>query len=608
MRRRATRKGNAVNVSSSRAVVTNRHVHEPTGEFDYPRPQFRRNDWLSLDGTWDFSLSDDRHPRAVEWNLSVEVPFPPESQLSGLSLERELPVVWYRRRFSVPSEWQAKRTILHFGAVDYRAEVWLNDHLAGSHEGGHTPFAIDITDLIGEGEQVLSVRVEDPPAAFDQPRGKQDWLADSHSIWYPRTTGIWQCVWLEPVAPSHLTSLRLTADASTFAVRLELDVSGAFAGLELEMELSLAGKRLARDRIEVVDAKVARVVQLPDPGIDDARREYLWSPERPTLLDLRLTLRSGDSVVDRVDSYVGLRSVEVREGRFYLNGRPYFQRLVLDQGYWPESLLAPPSGEALRADVELAKRMGFNGVRKHQKLEDPRYLYWADRLGLLVWSELPSAYSFGTAAIRRLTDTWMEAIERDYNHPCIVAWVPFNESWGVPELPRSAPQRNLVAALFRLTKALDPSRVVIDNDGWEHGTSDLFTVHDYSRSPAVLQQRYGDAEAWARVGRRARPGGRALQLDDHELPESVLVSEFGGIRFGGEQGGWGYSEADSAQSLLEQLSGLVRALRTSDIVIGFCYTQFADTFQEQNGLLTADRRPKVPLDELAETVGKGGAI
>ena len=576
-------------------------------ELAYPRPQFRRSRWASLDGTWSFSRSPGSHPKSVIWSDTIEVPYPPESRLSGLALEGELPVVWYRRTFEVPEAWDGERLLLHFGAVDYRAEVWLNGHRAGGHEGGYTPFTIDVTELVREGgSQDLCVRAEDPPADMRIPRGKQDWKPEAHSIWYPRTTGIWQPVWLEPVPANCIDELRLTPDLAEFAVKVELGIAGEPEGLEVEFELTLNGERLARARCDVTSSRLTHTLHLPDPGIDDARNEFLWSPEKPTLLDLRLTLRDETGKVDRVESYVGLRSVECREGRFFLNGRPYFQRLVLDQGYWEGSLLAAPSAEALRRDVELAKEMGFNGVRKHQKLEDPRYLYWADRLGLLVWNELPSAYSFGPESIRGLLSSCEEAIARDYNHPSVVAWVPINESWGVPDLPIDPRQRNLVAALFHLARSLDGTRAVIDNDGWEHGNTDLFTVHDYTRDPGVLAERYGDIERWRDNRRHLMPAGRALSVSGAEPPDALLVSEFGGIRFGEAAGGWGYSEARSASELLERLGALVDQLSAGDAVIGYCYTQFSDTFQEQNGLLYADRTPKVPIEALAETFSKGG--
>lgn len=563
---------------------------------------------MSLDGTWSFARTSERRPERVRWNERIEVPYPPESHLSGLSVRDEMPVVWYARSFAIPGEWADERLLLHFGAVDYRAEVWLNGHRAGVHEGGYTPFTIDITELlVDSAEQRLLVRVEDPPADLHQPRGKQDWQPRPHSIWYPRTTGIWQPVWLEPVSRSYIRSLRLTPRLEEFAVALELEIAGEHEGLEVEFELSLHGELLARSDAALLARRSRHTIHLDDPGIDDARNELLWSPERPTLLDLTITLRQGSEAVDRVESYTGLRSVEAREGRFFLNGRPYFQRLVLDQGYWNESLLAAPSPDALRADVELAKAMGFNGVRKHQKLEDPRYLYWADKLGLLVWNELPSAYSFGFTSSSRLVHACTEAVERDYNHPCVVVWVPFNESWGVPDLPKSAPQRHLVTAVYHLLRALDGSRVVVDNDGWEHGLTDLFTIHDYSRDPDDLIRRYGDLSRLRDQGAGNMPAGRVLGLAGAESPAAVLISEFGGIRFAdADGGGWGYSEADSASDLLQRLGELVTSLTTSDAVVGYCYTQFSDTFQEQNGLLFADRRPKVPLSSLAEVFTKGG--
>ena len=582
-------------------------VPAETDDLSYPRPQFRRKRWLSLDGSWSFAVTAERLPSAVRWDRQIEVPYPPESRMSGLDLDAELPVVWYRRAFTVPEEWRSERLLLHFGAVDYRAEVWLNGHRAGAHEGGYTPFTLDITELLDDDpQQELSVRVEDPPAAFDVPRGKQDWKPQAHSIWYPRTTGIWQPVWLEPVPQTHLARARITPDVHDFSVELELEIAGDVEGVELEIELGHEGERLWGSSVALRSGRLRHTIHLADPGIDDARNELLWSPERPTLLDLTISLSRGSTQLDRVESYTGLRSVEVRQGRFYLNGRPYFQRLVLDQGYWNESLLAAPSPQALRADVELAKAMGFNGVRKHQKLEDPRYLYWADRLGLLVWNELPSAYTFSAASSGRLLDGVREAVARDYNHPCVVAWVPFNESWGVPELPRSPRQRDLVAALYHLVRALDGSRVVIDNDGWEHGDTDLFTIHDYAHDPKELAARYGDRERLLASGLRHRPGGRSLSLGDAGPPEAVLISEFGGVRFGNDSIGWGYSEAGSPAELLERLGSLVAVLAGSSAVIGYCYTQFADTFQEQNGLLYSDRRPKVPLASLAEVFTKGG--
>ena len=568
---------------------------------EYPRPQLVRQHWQSLDGTWQFSFDEGKRPEEVSWTHEITVPFPPESKLSGVHDERFHPCVWYRRTFTVPAEWQGQRLRLHFGAVDYRAQVWVNGQLVVTHEGGHTPFWADVTHALSGGDNEVVVRAEDDPHDLAKPRGKQDWLREPHGIWYPRTTGIWQTVWLEPLPETHLSELRLTPDAATFGITLEAQVAGDSSDSSLEVTLRLGDEVLVQDSFGVTSGHVKRTLHLEDPGIDDARRRLVWSPERPTLLDLELNLKRGNETVDEVTSYTALRSVSTRGGSFYLNERPYFLRLALDQGYWDDSLLAAPSDDALRKDVELAKAMGFNGVRKHQKLESPRYLYWADRLGLLVWTELPSAYAFTPQTGERLTREWLEALKRDYNHPSVVAWVAFNESWGVPDLPLSAAQRDLVAALYHLAKASDTTRPVVGNDGWEHVVSDLFTVHDYTSDPEVLRARYGSTgeRDW-----RVRPAGRDLMLDGADLDDApVILSEFGGVRYARDGEGWGYDQVESPEALLEKYRALVAAASSPGLA-GFCYTQFADTFQEQNGLLFSDRTPKVALDDLKEATAQ----
>jgi len=341
---------------------------------------------------------------------------------------------------------------------------------------------------------------------------------------------------------------------------------------------------------------------LSDPGIDDYRNALLWNPLSPTLIDAELRLLDQDNtVIDAVRSYTALRSVAVEGDRFVLNGRPYQMRLVLDQGYWPETGLTAPGDEALRRDVELAKAMGFNGVRKHQKIEDPRYLYWADTLGLLVWAEMPSAYRFTQESIDRTTREWIAAINRDYSHPCIVAWVPFNESWGVPNLPNNAAERHYVRALYHLTKTLDSTRPVIGNDGWESVATDMIGIHDYDADPDRLARRYHADEVEPRFFKRERPGGRLLLLDrDRHANEPIILSEFGGISLSKDiRNTWGYSRVGSSRALQEKYAALLAAVRSIGLLSGFCYTQFADTYQEANGLLYADRTPKAPLEIIA---------
>ena len=563
---------------------------------------------------WRFAYDDNCryvHPGDIShWPLSIVVPYPPESKASGVGDRGFHPVCWYQREFSLAPG--PGRVLLHFGAVDYAARVWVNGHRVADHEGGHTPFSADITSALNaSGEQTLTVRAEDDPLDLNKPRGKQDWQLEPHAIWYPRTTGIWQTVWLERVADSYIEKLRWTPHLEGFAFTFEAVVCGK-ASRELSLELVLRrGERvLAHDRYRILDNEVDRRVILSDPGIDDYRNELLWSPERPTLLDAQIVLRDGDTVVDEVSSYTALRTVTISRDRFMLNGRPYLLRLVLDQGYWPDTLLAAPNDLALRRDVELAKAMGFNGVRKHQKIESPRYLYWADRLGLLVWEEMPSAYRFTRTAIRRTLQEWTEAIERDYSHPSVIVWVPFNESWGVPDLASLGQHRHAVEALYHLTKTIDATRPVIGNDGWESTATDIIGIHDYDRNAAQIISRYGQESDPAKLFDRRRPGGRILTLDGYpHRGQPIMLTEFGGIAFLPEgvearnPKAWGYTRVPTRQEFAKLFRELVEAVALTPLFSGFCYTQFTDTFQEMNGLLDAERRPKLALAEIAKAVG-----
>jgi beta-galactosidase/beta-glucuronidase len=507
---------------------------------------------------WQYSLDRAGRPEDVNWsNEPICVPFPPEAPLSGVQKEGKIESIWYRRTFGLDSSWQGDRILLHFNAVDYQATVWINGRFAGGHEGGHTPFGLDITEHLEPGaDQEVVVLAKDDPAELDKPRGKQDWLDQRHSIWYPRTTGIWQEVWLEPVPAVRIESVRITPSVSDFAIDLEVVTSGTAPGMALSVKAEKDEVLLCSDTWTLTDRRIRRRIHFPDPGIDDAREAFLWSPENPNLIDLTLALNDHAGPVDEVSMYTALRSIDVRDGKFHLNGRPYFLRMVLDQGYWEESLLAAPDGGALKRDVELAKAMGFNGVRKHQKVEDPRYLYWADRLGLLVWSELPSAYSFTPASIARLTREWLEVLQRDYNHPCIVAWVPFNESWGVPELPVSASQRHLVEALYHLAKSFDSSRPVVGNDGWEFVVGDLFTVHDYDSDAKSLEGRYRDQRALENLSARSRPADvRSLSTGSTWACRSCSPSSAGSR--------WQTAREDGATTRLTAPSGCWRSTALS---------------------------------------------
>ena len=584
----------------------------------YPRPQLRRAGWTSLDGTWQFALdgrAEITDPTAVRWYRTIEVPFSPETTRSGINDQGFYCAAWYRREFERPALKPGERLILHFGAVDYAATVWVNGVRAGEHEGGYTPFSFEVNHLLrGEGAQEIVVRAEDDPADLEKPRGKQDWKLEPHSIWYPRTTGIWQTVWMEVVPAIYLSLVKWSSSLQDWEVALEAHVEGRIPeGAQLAVRMWTGDQTLVKDRYSFVcDAvtsgnraasEIHRRIPLSDPGIDDFRNDLLWSPGKPTIIDVELELLDEHgAVLDAVTSYTALRSIAIQGDRFILNGRPFPLRLVLDQGYWPESGLTAPNEDALLKDILLVKAMGFNGVRKHQKVEAPAFLYWADHLGLLVWEEMPSAYRYTRRSVERLTREWTEVLKRDGSHPCIVSWVPFNESWGVPDLPDNAGQRHYVQALYHLTKTLDPSRPVIGNDGWESVATDMIGIHDYDEDPVRLARRYGVDEVEARLFEFERPGGRMLKLGEAEsaAKQPIVLTEFGGIALENRTGAtWGYSSCQTPRELLKRYSALLKAVRSLPALAGFCYTQFTDTYQEANGLLYADRQPKVSLTEYA---------
>ena len=599
----------------------------------YPRPQLRRAEWMSLNGRWEFSKGRDavcEHPEQVRWDAAIEVPFSPETEASGLADTGFYGSVWYRRTWEQAPPGAEEQVLLHFEAVDFAATVWVNGVHVCSHTGGYTPFHADITAALRTGgPQEVVVRADDDPADLAKPRGKQDWQLEPHSIWYPRTTGIWQTVWLEVVPSTRIRSVQWTASLERWEIGLEAHIEqrhdrAASRELTLAVRLMADGQLLAKDTYQVIADEVHRQVVLSDPGIDDFRNALLWSPATPTLIDVVMELRDETGgLLDRVESYTALRDVAVQGDRFLLNGRPFPLRLVLDQGYWPKSGLTAPDDDALATDILLTKRMGFNGVRKHQKIESARYLYWADRLGLLVWEEMPSAYRYTTRSIQRLTHEWQEVLHRDKSHPCIVAWVPFNESWGVPNLPESMAQRHYVQALYHLTKTLDPSRPVVGNDGWESVATDVLGIHDYDDQPERIGTRYGIDDIEAKLFRRERPGGRLLLLGENAsagkdggAAHPIVLTEFGGIALSREQATWGYSRSQTAEQLLERYRALLGVVRNLPALAGFCYTQLTDTYQEANGLLYGDRTPKAPLGEIAaatsgttsDTEGRAEAI
>ena len=564
---------------------------------EYPRPDLRRPDWRNLNGLWDFATDDADVGLAHGWHergpfdRQILVPYPFESPLSGIGDPSSHPVIWYRRTFPAEPP-PGGRLLLHFGAVDYQATVWLNGRELGRHQGGYTPFSFDLTGHLRPGENTLVLRAVDT-LSIDQPRGKQYWQETPSGIWYSRTSGIWQTVWLEPVPASFVRRLRLTPHLAEGAIEVDVEIDGDADRLAVQAVALELGQEIAREAGPPGQRHL--LLRLPEPRP--------WSPQSPHLYGLQVTLLADGRPVDRVDSYFGLRQVSVEGRNILLNGHPLYQRLVLDQGYWPGGQYAAPSDDALRADVLWARRLGFNGARKHQKIEDPRWLYWCDRLGLLVWGEMPGCglFHYSPQAMANVRLEWPQVLARDHNHPCIIAWVPFNESWGIWGVRDSRPVQAEVREVVEMTRRRDPTRLVVDNSGWEHLDTDIADVHTYLRTGEQVRvwwPCYRDGQTYVYdSGHPFWAGGY------HYAGQPVIISEYGGMAVEGYGPPPGKRlqavGVDAPARYLERYRDLTQAILELEEVSGYCFTQLTDVEGEVNGLLTYDRRPKVDPDEIA---------
>ena len=572
---------------------------------EYPRPQFRRAEWLCLNGEWQFET--DRGDSGEERGLAqrdlqgkILAPFCPESARSGVGITDFLNAVWYRRIVPIPEAWRGRRLLLHFQAVDYDATVWVNGVPMARHFGGFTPFTIELApEFTGGHPLTLVVRARDDHRE-QKPRGKQTGRYANDGCMYTRTTGIWQTVWMEPAPDSYLRRPRITPRFADGEFLVELPVAHARGGQRVRARLFAEGREIAAAET-ACGTDMTPSVRLAIPAAE--RRE--WSPQSPFLYDLDLELLDAEGKpLDAARSYAGLRSVSVGDGAFKLNGQPLFLRQVLDQGYWPDGILTAPSDDALRRDIELSLAAGFNGARLHQKVFEERFLYHADRLGYLVWGEFPDWPPLGSwrkdvPSRPRATflREWLEAMARDYSHPCIIGWCPLNEtSWAAE--PAGPELDELTRAIFAATKAADPTRPVIDASGWAHRVPDidLYDTHDYVQDAAKLHDRLG----------KYRPGAfnddTPSNLPRGEQP--LFVSEFGGAWWDSagaesENASWGYGQRPrTVEEWFERFSALCATLLRHPEVAGYCYTQLTDVFQEKNGILDFQRRPKIALERL----------
>ncbi|MCB1103110.1 MAG: beta-galactosidase [Opitutaceae bacterium] len=602
---------------------------------EYPRPQFVRADWLCLNGPWQFEIDQgdsglDRGLVAKPLKQRITVPFCPESKLSGIGNTDFLNAVWYRRDVMIPKVWKGRRILLHFQASDYDTFVWANGVEVGRHRGGMTPFSCDLTAQAVPGKKVtLVVRARDN-ARESMPSGKQSWVHGNSGCHYTRTTGIWQTVWLEPVPRrAHLLRPKITPDVANARFSIEQPIAGAQAGLIYRARLFTGKKQIAETSCQCGGGFYPRLdLNVP------AEHVRLWSPEDPHLYDIELELvdAASDRVVDSARSYAGLRSVFIDDMAIKLNGKPVFQRLVLDQGYYADGILTAPTDAALVRDIKLSLAAGFNGARLHQKVFEERFLYHCDRLGYLVWGEFSDWGLGGMEPVRgwwknddgtvvrggnhngsdypaTFLTQWMEALMRDYNHPSIIGWCPLNESLRRMD-ERITNHDDVMRGLFVATKAADFTRPVLDISGYSHtvAESDVYDAHDYDQDPKTFKQRHDGLL-------RDEPYVRDELLLNNIAwrGQPYFVSEFGGIRWNPrEQSGsasWGYGNAPkSLEEFYTRFEGLCAALLDNPRMFGYCYTQLTDVFQEQNGIYFFDRKKKYDLKRVYAAQQRVAAI
>ena len=579
---------------------------------DYPRPQFVRTDWENLNGAWDFGFDDENAGEKEKWyqefkgDKKINVPFTYETKLSGIQDETRHDFIWYHRTINVDGvKLENNRYILHFEGSDFITKVWVNGAYAGSHRGGYARCSFDVTNLVHDGENELTVKVED---SFDtqQPRGKQRWINENFGCWYVQTTGIWKTVWSEYVPKISLASVKMTPDLQNAALKLEYEVAAAEKDLDDDLMItatvSFQGTMVAKQCVLANQKHVETTINVAYEGTVGLEWGVrVWTPTEPDLYDIDFAVTHKGETVDTVGSYFAMREIRIDGSNILLNGHPLYQRLILDQGYWKDSHLTPPSEEALIEDIDKIHALGYNGLRKHQKTEDERFLYWCDVKGMLVWSEMAAAYRYTDYAVEEFTKEWMEIVRQNYNHPCIITWTPMNESWGVSQIETRKVEQHFTEAVYYLTKSLDTMRPVIVNDGWEHTVSDIITLHDYEEVGDTLYKRYTEYKDQILTTEVYHRGKSALANGYEYKGQPIIISEYGGIAFNNDDSGWGYgNKVNTKEDFIKRFDDITTAVKKIPYCCGFCYTQVSDVQQEINGLMDMERNFKVEPEIIQE--------
>ena len=581
---------------------------------EHPRPQFQRTTWLNLNGTYNFAIDTGQSGEAKGWpqnpadlDRAITVPFCPESSLSGIQHTDFMPSVWYHRTLDIPDEWTDKRVLLHFGAVDYHCKAWVNGRLIGQHYGGSSSFTFDITDALTSGANHLVVCAKDDTRSGDQPSGKQCPDLYSRGCHYTRVTGIWQTVWLEAVPESRIETVHIVPDLDSSRFVLTPTFKNAHRGHTFRAVLLNGTEEVAVSTMPATSGTAMSLrIKNPQP----------WSPANPHLYDLRFELCDGDTTIDTVNSYAGLRKFHIEGHKFYLNNTPIFLRLVLDQGFYPDGIWTAPTDEMLKADIEKSLAVGFNGARLHQKVFEERFHYWADKLGYLTWGEYCDwGMNFGSPqSIHNQQREWREIVQRDLNHPSILAWTPYNETRGGATNHFEA-HRRAVQETYDLTRALDPSRPCHDTSGYVHVCTDIYTVHDYEQDPAKFKATYAPVspDDWENT---------PIRFPELCVPyqgQPYVVDEYGGTwwdpnaveteQAADRKSSWGYGKRPTdIEEVYHRIEKLTAILLNHPNIAGYCYTQLTDIEQEQNGIYTYDRQEKFDSKRLKKYFGAPAAI
>ncbi len=564
---------------------------------EHPKPQFEREQWQCLNGEWQFEIDHCNSGTArgmqqadFPYTKVINVPFCPESKLSGLEYIDFMNAVWYRREIFITAEQLKGRIFLHCGAVDYEAEIYVNGILCGSHRGGYVSFKVELTDALREGVNTLAIHAIDDTRSGLIASGKQSLKYESNGCFYTRTTGIWQSVWLEFTPKAYIDKVHYAENAEQGSVTIQASLCGSGT---LQAEIFFEGKPMGKGAVISKGGEASLTIELAET--------HLWDIGKGNLYDVALTFGE-----DRVKSYFGLRTICFEGLKFMLNGRSVFQRLVLDQGFYPDGLYTAPSDAELEADIDRALAMGFNGARLHEKVFEERFLYHADRKGYLVWGEYPN-WGLDHADARMgypVLDEWLEEVDRDKDHPSIIGWCPFNET----TVSRQGQYHPILSTVYRATKLMDPTRPCLDASGWLHVESDVFDVHCYEQDPEILKSYYTDLlEKGEYYERHFKLKEQPMQ---YKKGMPFFVSEYGGIAWDLDGGtGWGYGQGPKTrEEFIERLRGLTDVLLDHPAMFAYCYTQLTDIEQEQNGLYTYDRKPKFPPEEIYPIFSKKAAI